>query len=606
MRVVRIRWARVVGLGLAVACVALALKVESQGRALREARADFANVLRERLLADLAGKGGGLAAELADCSAVVDPDEARRELATARAEIDAWRGLVSRHLCEDAQPGWRWEITDYELSSSGIEMSYRSVAEPTAGGLGLAPPCRPCADAASRALFGRDPVAEQARWASPDRATHEVADLLEPRGAVSAEALLSVVAAQAGAGGWRPPAALELHGTQLVVFHDADVRARIERLLVALRPAPPETPEEAGRRAFAAALAAFEQGRFDEAEARFHALLATKPDAAQAISYRDEAGYRFWVKVLARGGRLAQVAKRLLRTAEPQDPALPIEIHDVQDLVASVGEGHGCEPLPPAGAGHIGPDALLDLVRGLTGGPAAWAEPASLEAHRGQLIVARDAAGQARVREVLRALRAARVEEAARHPDGLLLEFVDVSDLVGTHGVRAHGAEGPVPPPALVDVIRGAVGPAAWVDGSLEVSMGILIIRAERPVHARIVALLRALRASGGWRAVQAGDELSSGTDGGVIEVEDPIVALFDGHVLELYDVADVLAGPPLPDGPVTPERLTALLRASTGGDAAWALPARLELRRDRLVVVHGLEVHEKIVKLLDALRRPR
>ncbi|HBP20142.1 MAG TPA: hypothetical protein DEA08_20425 [Planctomycetes bacterium] len=61
---------------------------------------------------------------------------------------------------------------------------------------------------------------------------------------------------------------------------------------------------------------AFEQGRFEEAENHFRNVLKSQPGHGQAVRYRDEAGYRFWVQVLARGGRLATVAKRILKMAE--------------------------------------------------------------------------------------------------------------------------------------------------------------------------------------------------------------------------------------------------------------------------------------------------
>lgn len=457
MRVVRIRWARVIGLGLAVACLALALKVESQGRALRAVETNLADVLRERWLTELAGKDGGLQAELAECATALARSDAQRELAAARAEAEAWRGLVSRHLCEDAGLGWRWEIVDYELSSNGIEMSYRSVAEPRAsGGLGSVPACRPCADAAARALFGRDPVAEQARWASAERATHEVADLLEPRGAISAEALLAVVAAQAG--GWQPPAALELHGTKLVVFHDAEVRARVERLLLALRGSgrDVEPCTAAGGRACARCRTAAR-----ELNLRLHGPTV------------DEAALRAW---LAEGPFVAV----------PAEP-LPVEIHDVQDLLLRVAPVEG--GLPPFGDGRIAADALVALVRGLAGGDAAWAEPAALELHRGQLIVVQAAPVQARVAALLRALRACGAPPATRDAEGERLEFLDVQDLTGP-----GGEGGRVPGDVLADVIRGAFGAALDEQGSIEASVGILIVRAERPVHARLEALLRALR----------------------------------------------------------------------------------------------------------------
>ena len=63
-------------------------------------------------------------------------------------------------------------------------------------------------------------------------------------------------------------------------------------------------------------VAAFEQGRFEEAEQFFRNVLKTNPGHEQALRYRDEAGYHFWVKVLARGGRLGTVAQRILKSAE--------------------------------------------------------------------------------------------------------------------------------------------------------------------------------------------------------------------------------------------------------------------------------------------------
>jgi len=67
---------------------------------------------------------------------------------------------------------------------------------------------------------------------------------------------------------------------------------------------------------FRSGVAAFEQGRFEEAEKHFANVLKSRPDHTQALRYRDEAGYRFWVQVLARGGRLGDVAKRILKAAE--------------------------------------------------------------------------------------------------------------------------------------------------------------------------------------------------------------------------------------------------------------------------------------------------
>jgi HEAT repeat protein len=63
-------------------------------------------------------------------------------------------------------------------------------------------------------------------------------------------------------------------------------------------------------------LKAFEEGEFEQSERHFRNVLKSQPDHAQALRYRDEAGYQFWVKVLARGGRLATVAKRILKAAE--------------------------------------------------------------------------------------------------------------------------------------------------------------------------------------------------------------------------------------------------------------------------------------------------
>ncbi|MCO5169662.1 MAG: HEAT repeat domain-containing protein [Planctomycetes bacterium] len=61
---------------------------------------------------------------------------------------------------------------------------------------------------------------------------------------------------------------------------------------------------------------AFEEGRFEEAEAHFRNVLKSQPSHEQALRYRDEAGYHFWVRVLAKGGRLATVAQRVLKAAE--------------------------------------------------------------------------------------------------------------------------------------------------------------------------------------------------------------------------------------------------------------------------------------------------
>lgn len=76
-------------------------------------------------------------------------------------------------------------------------------------------------------------------------------------------------------------------------------------------------------------VAAFEEGRFEEAEVHFRNVLKSQPDHEQALRYRDEAGYQFWVRVLARGGRLATVAQRMLKAAEE---AAVRERQDVEKL----------------------------------------------------------------------------------------------------------------------------------------------------------------------------------------------------------------------------------------------------------------------------------
>ncbi|MDF1667785.1 MAG: hypothetical protein P1V97_38970, partial [Planctomycetota bacterium] len=61
---------------------------------------------------------------------------------------------------------------------------------------------------------------------------------------------------------------------------------------------------------------AFEEGRFEDAEKSFTDVLKANPSNEDALSFRDEAGYKFWVEVLARGGRLGTLARRLLKRAE--------------------------------------------------------------------------------------------------------------------------------------------------------------------------------------------------------------------------------------------------------------------------------------------------
>lgn len=61
---------------------------------------------------------------------------------------------------------------------------------------------------------------------------------------------------------------------------------------------------------------AFEEGRFEDAEKAFREVLKANPSNEDALSFRDEAGYKFWVDVLARGGRLGTLARRILKRAE--------------------------------------------------------------------------------------------------------------------------------------------------------------------------------------------------------------------------------------------------------------------------------------------------
>lgn len=98
-------------------------------------------------------------------------------------------------------------------------------------------------------------------------------------------------------------------------------------------------------------------------------------------------------------GRLAMTIVRE-PSDEPPEPPSPrdyvLEIYDVQDLLVPVGDV-GCGPVPV--------DDLLAILEGLSGGPDAWREPASLEVHRGQLIVNQTARLQQRLRALLAGLR---------------------------------------------------------------------------------------------------------------------------------------------------------------------------------------------------------
>src|SRR2546423_6165861 len=67
---------------------------------------------------------------------------------------------------------------------------------------------------------------------------------------------------------------------------------------------------------FRSGVKAFEEGRFEDAEKHFREVLKSRPSDEQARLYRDEAGYQFWVQVLARGGNLATLGKRILSSAE--------------------------------------------------------------------------------------------------------------------------------------------------------------------------------------------------------------------------------------------------------------------------------------------------
>ncbi|RMG15221.1 MAG: hypothetical protein D6731_08810 [Planctomycetota bacterium] len=99
--------------------------------------------------------------------------------------------------------------------------------------------------------------------------------------------------------------------------------------VICLRPALAQSPDAEFRNG----VAAFEQGEFEQAERHFRNVLKSQPDHEQALRYRDEAGYRFWVKVLARGGRLATVARRILKAAEK---AAIRERQDVEQLRADL------------------------------------------------------------------------------------------------------------------------------------------------------------------------------------------------------------------------------------------------------------------------------
>lgn len=71
--------------------------------------------------------------------------------------------------------------------------------------------------------------------------------------------------------------------------------------------------------AFRLGCEAFERGDHEEAERHFREVLRGGP--SQARRYRDEAGYHYWVRVLARGGAMSDVAKKILKRAElPEEP----------------------------------------------------------------------------------------------------------------------------------------------------------------------------------------------------------------------------------------------------------------------------------------------
>jgi HEAT repeat protein len=79
---------------------------------------------------------------------------------------------------------------------------------------------------------------------------------------------------------------------------------------------PPQAVAADADEDFRAGVKAFEEGRYEQAEESFRKVLIAKPSDEQARLYRDEAGYHFWVQVLARGGNLGTLAKRFLAAAE--------------------------------------------------------------------------------------------------------------------------------------------------------------------------------------------------------------------------------------------------------------------------------------------------
>jgi CheY-like chemotaxis protein/cell division septation protein DedD len=61
---------------------------------------------------------------------------------------------------------------------------------------------------------------------------------------------------------------------------------------------------------------AFEEGRYEDAEKKFTEVLKANPSAEEALAMREEAGYKFLVEAMAKGGRVATLVKRLLARAE--------------------------------------------------------------------------------------------------------------------------------------------------------------------------------------------------------------------------------------------------------------------------------------------------
>lgn len=202
-------------------------------------------------------------------------------------------------------------------------------------------------------------------------------------------------------------------------------------------------------------------------------------------------------------------------------PPYELEIYEAQDLVRRIAER---DPDDPSVEGILDPDELLAIVTDAVGADA-WGEPASIELHRGRLIVNQTREVHRQLRDVLTNLR--RTADVFVQVEMRVFAMPD--PFLRNIGVSSNDAHDEQRGPALKATILERFQLRAIIDHEQEhgrrkvVQAPVVTVVDRQWVHVSIVT----------QRAYVSDYELSAG--GGGPTIADPVVSTFEeGVVLDV------------------------------------------------------------------------